>query len=79
MIDLFDAVVGWNGAASVDGWQSMTFGELVEQVMAQDEHYYHIGITEEEAGHIACAIILYKLADDADSGWHVRALLGAYD
>ena len=75
LLDIFDAIVGYEGAAAVDDWREMTFQQLCEQADALGDHYYQL-ISAADAEKIAKAVIDYKAADGTNSKFYVREELG---
>lgn len=74
--DVFDAIVGYDGAAPVSGWERMSYDELVEQAAAQDELYYGDTLKKPDYEQIAAACKAYRAAESQDAASRVRATLG---
>jgi len=73
--NVFDAIVGYDGSADVDGWRDMTRDDLVAQADAQADNFYE-SITDAQAQQIADAVIAYRDCDNSNDAYHVRESLG---
>lgn len=72
--NIFDAIVGYNGAAAIDGWGTMSEDELSDAADAQAENYYE-PIIGKEATRIAKAVIQYRDSDNSNKTHYIRETL----
>ncbi len=68
--NVFDAITGFGGSASSDGWREMSREELIQNADGQSDFYS--AITSTEAEKIADTVIAYRECDNQHDGIVVR-------
>ncbi len=72
--NVFDAIVGFDGATASEIYSNGTAAEIEASAVAQAENYYE-AITQNEAHAVATAVIAYRNVDNQHDGILIREAL----